>query len=177
MLKKILLAFSLLMCFAFLAGCSSGNIGDETTEPLDKIISGVLKKNAAVYKSAFPPDYIAEVEKAFRIVGNDIDQELENTFASAAEVLEANYGKKVKINYRQVSKTAMTTEDLTEKYWDLFINDYSIPVDRITEAYKESIEITIKGSENQETITAAFKFLRIDGKWYIHPESFMYVFN
>lgn len=169
--------FSLILCFAFLAGCSSGNIGDETTEPLDKIISGVLKKNVAVYKSAFPPDYIAEVEKDFKIVGNDIDKELENTISQANDVLEANHGKKVKINYKQVSKIQMTRDDLNEKYWDLFINDYSIPVDRITEAYKETIEITIKGSEAQETITANFKFLKIDGTWYFHPESFMYVFN
>lgn len=174
-LKKIL-AILLIFCFLCLSGCSSGNIGDETTEPLDKMIQGVLNKNISVYKSAFPPDYIEAVEYAYKRLSNDIDKELETTLSSANDVLEANYGKKVKINYKLVSKVKMTEKDLKEKYWDLLINSYSIPVEKITEAYKESIEITVKGRDTEESKTSEFKFLKIDGTWYIHPESFMFVF-
>ncbi len=160
-----------------MSGCSSGNIGDETTEPLDKLIQGVLNRNVSVYKSAFPSDYIEAVETTFKRINNDIDKELEKTISSANDVLEANYGEKVKINYKLVSKVKLTEEDLKEKYWDMLINSYSIPVDKVTEAYKESIEITVRGSDTEETKTSEFRFLKIDGTWYIHPESFMFVFN
>lgn len=176
-MKKKFLAVLLILLFVSLPGCSSRNIGDETTEPLDRIISGVLNSNVAMYKSAYPPDYIKEVETAFKRLSNDLDKELGNTISSANEVLLANYGKKVKINYKLISKEKMTEEALKEKYWDILINSYSIPVDKITEAYKEKIDITVKGAENEETKTYELKFLKVDGSWYIHPESFMFMFN
>lgn len=175
-MKKKLLAVLLLTCLMFLSSCSSGNIGDETTEPLEKMISGVLKGNVSMYKSAFPSDYIEAVESAFKRLSNNIDKELETTVSNAKVAHEANYGEKVKINYKLVNKVKMSEDELKEKYWDIFINSYSLPVEKITEAYKETIEITVKGADSEETKTADFKFLKIDGKWYIHPESFMYVF-
>lgn len=174
--KKLLLIFTLL-CLIFTAGCSDKNSGDETTQPLDKLINGLLNEDTQVYKSAFTPDYITLLEKSFNIIGNDIDTVLKDTFKQALDVHEANYGENIRINYTLISKEEMSKEDLSEKNWNLYVDEYDLPADKISEAYLEEIDITVKGKDSTETKRAKFKLIKIDGVWYLHPENFMYVFS
>ncbi|HAN21688.1 MAG: hypothetical protein A2Y15_03630 [Clostridiales bacterium GWF2_36_10] len=176
-LLKVILPLLLILCIIFLAGCTSKNVGDETTLPLDKILTGLLTENVELYKSAFSPDYIEKVTAALSLIEEDINILLANTIKDAIDVRNANYGEKTQINYVLISKNVMTTDDLKEPYWDNYDITYNLPVDKITEAYKATFDIIYKGKESSETKRAEYKLLKIDGGWYLHPETFMNVFS
>lgn len=172
-----LLTFVLVFCLIFFTGCSNSNVGDETTDPLDKIITGILTENAELYKSAFSPDYIEQVTKIYEQVNQDINTELSEIFKNALDAHSVNYGKKIHINYVLISKDSLTEKELKEPYLDLNVFAYDLPVDKITEAYVATFDITVRGNESNETKKAEYKLLKINGQWYLHPQSFMTVFS
>lgn len=176
-MKIKLIAVFILLSLLFAASCSEKNIGDESTVPLDRLIGGIIREDIRLYKSAFPPDYIKEVERVFGIIGNDIDALLAENIKSALQSHNVNYGDKLRIKYKLISKTALTEQQLAEFYWDLYAETYNLPLDSITEAYTATFEITVKGKEASETKRAEYRLLKINGEWYLHPQFFMYMFS
>ncbi|PKM61191.1 MAG: hypothetical protein CVU97_07355 [Firmicutes bacterium HGW-Firmicutes-21] len=176
LINKSFIPLFLILCLLLATGCSDKNIGDKTTEPLDRLINGLLKKDTALYKSAFPPDYIDRATNAFDAIGNDIDKVLSELFTDALDAHIVNYGEKTRINYTLISKEELSSGDL-DKYWDLIVNGYDLPVDKITEAYRATVDVTVKGRDSEVTKRAEYKLLHIDGVWYLHPEVFMNVFS
>ena len=171
------LVLLVLLLLLFASGCGNKNIGDETTQPLDRLIDGVLNQNTQTYASAFSPDFIERAEEVFSIIGSDVYAVLEETLKGAMDAHTVNFGDRVRINYALISKQKMSEEQLNEPYWNLYVDDYDLPVDKITEAYVAQFDITVKGKDSEETKQAQYKLLLIDGTWYLHPESFMNVFS
>lgn len=167
----------LVLLIIMLAGCADKSQGDETTIPLDKIINGLKKSDASEYKSAFPPDYIERAAELFVLVGENIDTKLKETFAGAIQAHEVNYGKNFRITYKLLSKKPLTKEQLSEEYLDYYVLEYELPIDSIEEAYLGRFDIKVKGDEAEETKQAEYKLIKIDGIWYLHPESFMNMFS
>lgn len=174
--KRILLLF-IILCLLSTASCKASNVGDETTEPLDKMINGLLSEDCTLYKSAFPSDYITLLTEELTAVGENIDTLITDIFKGALDAHIVNYGKNTCINYVLISKDAMTQEELNQIYLDYYLVEYNLPVEHITEAYKANFDITVKGDDTSSTRRAVYKLLKIDGVWYIHPESFMNVFS
>ncbi len=171
----------LFVIFAFvlslLAGCAEKSIGDETTAPLENIINGIINKDATRYKSAFPKDYIEAAEKAFADIGSDIDKEITEILEMALTAHESNRGKNVKLYYFLLFKEELSVKELVEEpYWDLHVNNYDLPKEGVQKVYLSTFEIKVKGKDSEETKTGRFRFLLIDGVWYLHPESFLYIF-
>lgn len=177
---KSIIVFLLIVCItaASLSACAaSGNSGDETTVPLDKLTEAVFNNDINLYKSAFPPDYINQLSDVLSKLEQDINKILSSTVTDSTNALEANYGKKTKISYVLKSKTALSKEELQKPFWDIYLDNYSLPVEKITDAFRVTVDITVKGSESSTTKEAQFTVIKIDGTWYLHPESFMTTFN
>ena len=178
-MKKIslrhIILFLITLCLLFSSACGTKNKGDETTQPLDKMINGLLSEDTGLYKSAFPPDYITALTEELSKIGENIDTLISNAFKGGLDAHVVNYGDDTRINYILISKEPMTQEELNEPYWDYYITDYNIPVGDITEAFKANFDLTVKGDESGSTKRAVYKLLKIDGIWYMRHAFIIFI--
>ena len=172
-MKKIL---CVLLAAAMLLAAVSCSGGDETTKPFDSLINGFLKNETAAYLSAFDGEYVTAATEVYKQLGRNLKSELKDSITASLDNLEYTNGAKLKISYKIINKTGMTQAEIGQPYLDLHVISYDLPLDKITEAYKTTLSVKIKGKTNTEELEIEIKTLKINGKWVLHPEMFMFMF-
>ena len=83
------------------------------------------------------------------------------------EDLEDEYGKNIKISYKILDKEKIDKDDLKEVQEDLEdeYEDAKKNKVNVTDGYKLSVKLTIKGKDDKDSDTVTMKIYKIGGKW------------
>ena len=188
MKRKVIFPLLILVISVLLSSCASpvtytvDKEHEEKMEIIHDMISGLVENDSELYLSAFEPSYLKNVKEVVDTLGTQYfeaesyDDLIKTFFAQYSMGLEANYGKNIKValsfnSVKEASKDSLGT----------FIDDYSVayrlPIDKIKSVSKVSVRLDITGSKYSGNNDCNFNLLEMsDGKWYIHPESFLYSF-
>lgn len=188
MRKKSILPIFILIFALFLSSCSSPvtySVDKEhksKMEVINNMIEGLLEGDSSLYLSVFEPTYIENVKKVVDTLGlqyydaESFDGLMKNFFTQTKAGFDANYGSKIKValSFNSVEKGVL---EETGAFLDEYSVGYKFPTDDIKNVYKLSVKMNISSSNySGETNNQFTMFEMTNGKYYLHPESFLYSF-
>ena len=177
MRKRLALLIALSLVVGLFAGCTRGLLGSESksTDDTDTAtgsqssLEGALENYVNVlYARKTPsksqvmsilPDAIWEERGGF-----DYEEMIEEREYDIEDYIE-EFGDDYTVTYEILSKEKMDEDDLEEGR-EAF-EEYGMVGKKLTEAYMVEYEVTIKGSEGEDSHTEYSTILKYDGKWYV----------
>ena len=181
---KRLMLFMLAVVF-LLCSCSSDGIGNEITAPealpVQTLIDGVLNRDAALWRSAFLPEYDAAMEAQELELGSctDYNKYVASRLEAAMAANEDNYGRNISVTFTNASVRHIKMADRPDmfaEYKDIFTLKYRIDLDSIEDTAEVSGRLTVAGKISENTSEAVFVVVKCGGKWYLHPAFYNYMF-
>lgn len=150
--------------------------------PIYNMVSGLVENDSGKYIKGFEPSYIENVKNLINTYGpisydaKDFNDFMKSFFVQNKQGLKANYGSDLKVDLSFESVTEVSKESLGNFIDDFSIN-YRLPMDSITDVAMVSVKFKIVGSSFDGSSVNNFTVIKLtDGKWYLHPESFMFSF-
>lgn len=181
-MKRLIL---LLLAVVFLLCSCDDGIENEMTEPevlpIQTLISGVMNRDAALWRSAFLPAYDAAMEAQELELGSctDYNEYIASKLMEAVAANEDNYGKDISVVFSEVSVRHIRMSDrpeMFEEYKDIFTLKYRLDLDSVEDVAEVSGKLTIAGKSSENTSDAVFVVVKCGGKWYLHPAFYNYMF-
>ena len=181
-MRKIIALIFLILCFSFMltsCGREAVRITREEALPIQNAIDGILGKNAAKYRSAFPFDYdtaIAGEEAMWKYENSteyaDFNSYLNNIFIHSLEADRVNYGKNIGMEFIVESVTQINTGDYPaffENYNEIYVYYYTLDVASVEKAVMVSGKLNIWGDDGENSSDAQFIIIKVNGEWFLHP--------
>lgn len=100
-------------------------------------------------------------EDLFDSIEDDFDYEDEDTYEDIADFLDDNYD--ISLSKSQIRKLQSAVESFMGKFEDFKIQD----------AYEVKVRFEIKGEDGSDKETATFYIIKVNGDWFIEPNSFL----
>lgn len=156
-------------------------VTDEEAMPVQTVIDAQAKLDATLYISAFPPDFIAAARASCELTeGVTLEEFLTNSYiVPAAENCETNYGKGFGYEYLVhaiLEYPAEENERDFAKYIDYNVIDYDMDVTKIQKSVKAVGTLNSWGDDAEDSDSATYVLIQIDGVWYLHPMYFLTVY-
>lgn len=126
---------------------------------IDNYIDAMYYGDYSAYKATMPKEVLEDLD----ISKDDFKEE----FESIKDELEEEYGKDYDVSYDIIEEEKYNEDDLDDLR-DRLKNYYGISKRSVTAAYDVEIELTIDGSEDEDTKELDFTIVKIDGDWYIY---------
>ncbi len=152
-------AVALIIVIALIAGIA----GSGYKNPV-KYYEQMLNGNFKNIEKIIPEKAIEESEEDIDF--DDLVEEAEEEYELYLEELEEDYGDNVKIDIKITDKDVLKEKKLNN-IRDGLKDNYDIPKKSVTKAYKLELELSIKGSDDEETDDLDVIVAKIDGKWYM----------
>lgn len=181
-MRKINTLIFLILCFSFMltsCGREAVRITREEAMPIQNAIDGVLGKDTALYRSAFPIDYDTAVEGEEAMwkyenstVYTDFNGYLNEMLIGALEADRVNYGKNIGMEFIVESVTEIDPEEYPsyfKSYDDIYVYYYTLDISSVEKAVKITGKLNIWGDKDEASSAAEFIVLYINGVWYLHP--------
>lgn len=147
----------------------SGGYKTAVDNYLDVVARGKVSKLDDLAPKAYWEWYEDEYDKDF----DDIKEEYEDNVDDMLDELEDEYGKRIRVSYKVEDKDALSKKKL-EKLAEALNDRYDIKESSVKKAYELELEMTIKGSEDDEDTEITLTVVKIGSEWY--PISF-YEYN
>lgn len=129
--------------------------GGSYKKPIDNICKGMEKANAKTYLKALP-----------EVMKEDYEDKIDNDFLEKQlEKLEDEYGKNIKISYKILDKEKIDKDDLEDMQERLEDKYDSKKKCKITDGYKLTVKLTIKGKDEKESDSTTINVYKVGGKW------------
>ena len=135
------------------------------TKPIDNMIAVTFKGKVEKIKDMAPAEYWEWYEDEYDMDIDDIIEEAEDEFDDMMDYYEEEYGDNVRVSYKVKDKKKLSDKKL-EGIAEALADRYDLDEDKFTEAYELEIEMTIKGSEDDDEDDAEFSVIKYKGKWY-----------
>lgn len=177
-------AAALIVCILFaLTSCrrKAIRITNEEAMPVQTVIDAQANLDAALYISAFPPDFIAAARAYYELTeGVSLEEFLTDSYiVPAAENCETNYGKGFGCEYLVhaiIEHPVAENERDFAKYIDYNVIDYDMDVSRIQRAVKAVGTLNSWGDDAEDSDSASYVLIQTDGVWYLHPMYFLTIY-
>ena len=172
MKKLFALVLSAVLMVSCLAGCSSGGKKSSGTNSKDSAIQLYIKYlTGEASKSEIKkmkPQYFWEISDESP---EDIYEEMKEDPEYPMDMLKEYYGKNVKITYEIVEEESYSKDQLEEirESIDTIAEHYEVSVSgkKLTAYCEMELEVTVKGSKNEDTMDASATIMQYGGSWYI----------
>ncbi len=129
----------------------------------------VYGKDDKIEKLA-PKEYWDYLEEELDTDIQDKIDEFEAIYDFIADTLEEDYGKNIKVRYKITDKKDLSEKKLTTLR-DNLKDNFDIAKKSVTKAYQVEAEVTLKGSDDEDTKDIDFIIVKIGSDWYICTES------
>lgn len=120
------------------------------------------KATQSTIKNMYPDEYWDEND----IDPEDIWESYEEYSDDMVDSLEDEYGKNLRVTYKITDKDKMDKDDLKDLASELH-EEWGVKKKSVKQAYELELEVTIKGSEDEETDDMDVVVVKIGSKWYI----------
>lgn len=126
---------------------------DETTYEvvIKNYFNGMVEGDVEKYLSVYPE---------FMKMEDSID---EDDMEYMKEMLEDEYGEKLKVSYKVAEEEKIEKEEL--EYVEKYIEARYDEEVKVIDGYYVKVKATIKGEEDEETDTSEMYIYKIDGEW------------
>ena len=135
-------------------------------KPIDTYISVMFKGKASKIKDLAPKEYWDYMEEEQDMDVDEFIEEFEEEYDDMQEMLEDEYGKNIRVTYK-VEKTKDLSDKKVEKIAEALEEQYDIDENSVKAAKELDVEMTIKGSEDDDEDDAEFTVVKIGSKWYM----------
>jgi len=129
---------------------------------LDVVGKGKVEK----LEKMAPAEYWDYFEDKYNMDVDDAIDEMEDAWEDSMDAMEEEYGDNVKLKYK-VLKAKKLSDRKISKIADALDDQYDIDGDTVKAAYDLELEMTIKGSEDDDTNEMDVTVVKIGGKWYL----------
>ena len=139
--------------------------GGGYTQPIDTLINVTFKGKVSQIKNLAPAEYWEYLEEEYDIEIDDIIDEAEDSFDDMMDYFEDEYGKNIRVTYKVVDKKKLSDKKI-EGIAEALADKYDLDEDKFTDGYELEVEMTIKGSEDDDTDETEITVIKYKGKWY-----------
>ncbi len=101
----------------------------------------------------------------------ELKEEAEESWEDTLEYLEEEYGKNIKIKIKVTDSKKLSDKKLDDLKDAIHDNYDEIAKKSITAAYELDVEMTIKGSEDEDDNETELISVKVGGKWYLCDNS------
>ena len=158
----LIIVLIVVLCIVLGGSSPDGVVGDYL-----KLMQAKASKSDI--KNMMPKALWEYVEEEYEVELDDVwewyDEEYKDNWEESLEGMEEEYGKNVKISHKITDKEEMDEDDV-EDLADELKEQYDIKKKSVTAAYELEVELTIKGSEDDDSNDMDMTAVKIDGKWY-----------
>lgn len=154
---------AVLVLVLLLALVFGGNGG--MTKPIDTLIDVAFKGKIEKITDLAPEEYWDYLEEEYDVDIDDILDEAEDSFDDMMDTYEDEYGDNIRVSYKVEDKKKLSDKKL-EGIAEALADEYDLDEDDFTEAYELDVEMTIKGSEDDDDQNAEITVIKYKGKWY-----------
>ena len=135
------------------------------TKPIDNLIAITFKGKFEKIKDMAPAEYWEYMEDEYDL---DIDEMIEEAEENADDMMdfyEEEYGDNIRVSYKITKKKELSDKKL-EGIAEALADAYDLDEDKFTSAYELDVEMTIKGSEDDDEEENEMTVIKYAGKWY-----------
>ena len=141
----------------------SGNGG--MTKPIDTLIDVGFKGKIEKITDLAPEEYWEYLEDEYDVDIDDILDQAEEGLDDTLENLEDEYGDNIRVSYK-VEKKKQLSDKKAKGIAEALADEYDLDEDDFGDVYELDLEMTIKGSEDDDEDEAEFTVIKYKGKWY-----------
>jgi len=139
--------------------------GGGMTKPIDTMIDVSFKGKVEKIKDMAPAEYWEYMEDEYDMDIDDVIDEAEEEFDDMIDSLEDEYGDNIRVSYKVEKKKKLSDKKL-EGIAEALADAYDLDEGDFTEAYELDLEMTIKGSEDDDSDDNEMTVIKYKGKWY-----------
>ena len=144
--------------------------GNGYKKAIDNYMDVLIYGKADKIEKLAPKEYWDYCEENYDTDITDIIDQFEDSYEYLSDHLEEEYGKNVKVRYKITDKDDLSDKKLNT-IRDNLKDEYGIAKKSVTKAYKIDAEMTLKGSDDEDTEDMTLIIVKIGGSWYICSES------
>ncbi len=137
---------------------------------IDTSIAVTYKGKAKQIEKLAPKEYWEWYEDQYDADLDDVIDNFEDSWEDRDEALEDDYGKNYKVSYK-VEKSKKLSDKKLKAIATHLKDKYDISKKDVKEAMDIDIELTIKGSEDDDSTDISFYLVKVRGDWYIIDSS------
>lgn len=139
--------------------------GGGMTKPIDNLIAISFKGKVEKIKDMAPPEYWEYMEDEYDMDIDDMIDDAEDSMDDMLDYYEDEYGDNIRVSYKVTKKKKLSDKKL-EGIAEALADAYDLDEDKFTEAYELDVEMTIKGSEDDDEDETEMTVIKYKGKWY-----------
>lgn len=140
--------------------------GGKYTTALDNYIAVNCYGKADKIEFLAPKEYWDYYEEQNDKSLADLKEQFEDNWDDMQDMMEDEYGKNIKVSYKVVDEDKISDRKM-KKIADALEDTYDIDANSVKEGYNIDVEMTIKGSEDDDETETTFNVIKIGGRWYL----------
>lgn len=126
----------------------------------------LMNGDAKKLEQVMPAEYWDYMDDKYGTDLDDAIDEYEDTYKASMKSLKSKYGKNIKYSYTIDEATKVDKDDLEEMAEEIAKQFSYVDEDDIKEAYEVDIELTIKGSKDDDSEDIDVLCVKIGSSWY-----------
>ena len=140
--------------------------GSKYTSALDNYFDVNCYGKADKIEFLAPKEYWDYYEEKNDMSLEDLKEQFEENWDDIQDAMEDEFGKNIKVTYKVVDEDKLSNRKM-EKIAEALEDTYDIDADSVKEGYKIDVEMTIKGSEDDDEEETTFNVIKIGNRWYL----------
>lgn len=133
---------------------------------IDNFVDVSFKGKVNKIEKLAPKEYWEYLEEEEDFDIDEAIEEYEDEFDDNIDELEDEYGKNIKVKYKITDKDKLSDKKI-DKIAEALKDKYDIKKKSVKAGYEVDVELTIKGSEDDDENDATLTVIKIGGSWYI----------
>lgn len=125
-----------------------------------------LNGNAGKFVALAPNEFWKWAKEEGEVTKADAKKEFKDQWEDEKEALEDEFGKNAKVKIKVTDKKKMSKKDLKE-IGDMLEESYEIDDKKVKAGWEMEVEMTIKGSEDDDETEMTLNVVKIGGQWYV----------
>lgn len=140
--------------------------GNSYTSALDNYINATFNGKANAVKKMAPAEYWEYYEEENDEDFDDFLDDYKDSIEDRIEYLEDEYGKNYKVTYKIEDKKELSDKKL-KGIAEALADKYDMDEDKVTAGWELEVELTIKGSEDDDDSEQKLTVIKYKGNWYM----------
>lgn len=146
--------------------CVFAGGGSSYSKALDNYFAVMGKGETKKIEALAPPEYWEYLEDEEDQDMDDVIDSFEDYWDEYSDYMEDEYGKNIKISYEILDEKELSEKKL-EGIGEALEDTYDIDAKDVTAGYDLELEVTIKGSEDDDSEETEMSVVKINGDWYV----------
>lgn len=141
-------------------------LGGGYKSAIDNYIAASFKGKSSAVKKMAPAEYWDYYEEKYDTDFDEYLEDYEDNIEDTIDYLKDEYGDNFKVTYK-IEKEKKLSDKKLEGIAEALADKYDIDEDKVTAGYELDVEMTIKGSEDDDENETELTVIKYKGSWYL----------